>query len=289
MPPKAQRFLSRQTMATTTFEIFRYSDPVPKRVPMHHHEFYELYFFLSGNVQYTVEDRAYLLTPGDLLLIRPKTRHQPLFTGDQKGYERFVLWIHPQFMGTLFFAGHSLEECFAPEFPELIHVESGFRNLLTFQLEQLLSEFRSQDPFAPIAALSYLTQVLIFANRQALRLRAEKKDTWAAPDSVVYYVMAYINEHYREDLTLDHLANQFFTSKYHLSREFQRLMGTSVHRYLLQRRLEMARELMTQGLAPSEVSQRCGFGDYSNFYRAFRKEYQTSPKSFVAEFRSGNP
>ena len=55
MAVKHQRFEARQTMHNQTFEIFRYKDSYPKEVMLHHHDFYEVYFFLSGNVQYNIE------------------------------------------------------------------------------------------------------------------------------------------------------------------------------------------------------------------------------------------
>ena len=90
---------------------------------------------------------------------------------------------------------------------------------------------------------------------------------------------------YNENLSLDDLANKFFISKYHLSREFQRLVGTSVHRYIVQKRLVMAKQMLSSGKPSSEVYQNCGFGDYSNFYRAFKAEYQISPKDYVLRLK----
>ena len=63
------------------------------------------------------------------------------------------------------------------------------------------------------------------------------------------------------------------------------MVGTSVHRYILQKRLIMARQMMASGRPTSEVYQHCGFGDYSNFYRAFRKEYQISPREYLEELK----
>ena len=51
------------------------------------------------------------------------------------------------------------------------------------------------------------------------------------------------------------------------------------------RRLLQARELMSAGLPPGEVYQSCGFGDYANFYRAFKGEYGISPREFAAEIQ----
>lgn len=282
MPAKAQRFEARQHMNSQTFEIFRYKDAYPKEVALHHHDFYEIYFFLSGNVQYNIESRNYLLTPGDVLLISPMELHQPVFGPDQKTYERIVLWINKQFLESFSLPGQSFTACFdtkSPDHTNLLRPEGVARQFLTFLLEQLITENGSDDPYQEIAAMSYLAQILISLNRLSRQIRSE--NTASKQDSSVYNVLGYINDHYNEDLSLDDLANKFFISKYHLSREFQRLVGTSVHRYIVQKRLVMAKQMLSEGKPSSEVYQLCGFGDYSNFYRAFKAEYQISPKDFV--------
>lgn len=60
-------------------------------------------------------------------------------------------------------------------------------------------------------------------------------------------------------------------------------MGTSVYRYIIQKRLIMAKQKMLAGMSPTDVYCNCGFGDYANFYRAFRSEYGISPKEFCEE------
>ena len=104
---------------------------------------------------------------------------------------------------------------------------------------------------------------------------------------VVDQVVEYINEHYNEPLTLDDLSERFFISKYHLLRKFDRQVGTTVHRYILQKRLLIAKQLLGSGLAPSEVCQHCGFGDYANFYRAFRAEYHITPRQYALAQKEG--
>jgi len=282
MSLKTQRFDDRQHMRTNTFEVFRYKDDYPKEVTLHHHDFYEVYFFLSGNVQYNIENRSYLLTPGDVLLISPMELHQPMFGAEHRVYERIVLWIDRQFLEGLGFSGQNLTACFdtaSPRHTNLLRPEGVSRQYLTFLLEQLILESESEDPYQEISSMTYLAQVLVALNRLARITQGE--DASPIQDSTVYNVLGYINEHYSENLTLDHLANKFFVSKYHLSREFQRLVGTSVHRYIVQKRLVMAKQMLSEGKPSSEVYQHCGFGDYSNFYRAFKSEYQISPKDYV--------
>ena len=62
-------FTQRQTMERTDFECYHYLDVVPPEVDFHEHAFYEIFFFLSGEVSYSIEGRTYQLRPGDILLI----------------------------------------------------------------------------------------------------------------------------------------------------------------------------------------------------------------------------
>ena len=289
MAIKHQRFDTRQTMHGNTFEIFRYKDAYLKEVALHHHDFYEVYFFLSGNVQYNIESRSYLLTPGDVLLISPMELHQPMFGAEHREYERIVLWIDKQFLEEFSLPGLHMATCFdttVPGHTNLLRPEGVARQYLTFLLENLLAEVSSEDPYSEMAALSLLAQVLVSLNRLAKQNAGKEHNS--GPDATVYSVLGYINEHYSENLTLDDLANKFFISKYHLSREFQRLVGTSVHRYIIQKRLVMAKQMLSEGKPSSEVYQQCGFGDYSNFYRAFKAEYQISPKDYVLRLKENS-
>jgi len=287
MSAKAQRFDTRQHMCRDTYEIFRYRDPYLKEVALHHHDFYEIYFFLSGNVQYNIESRSYLLTPGDVLLINPMELHQPVFGQEQRSYERIVLWINKGFLESLSSFGENLFACFdtaAPGHSNLLRTEDSVRFVLNYQLEQLLEESNSEEYGSEYYALACLTQVLVLLNRQARR-QSTPPEAGAGSDSVVYRILGYINAHYSEDLSLDFLANKFFISKYHLSREFGRLVGTSVHHYIVQKRLVMAKQMMRDGSSSTEVYQHCGFGDYSNFYRAFKAEYRVTPREFAAQLK----
>ena len=291
MAHKTHNFTDRQKMSRNTFEIFHYKDENRKEVPLHHHDFYEIYFFLSGNVSYNIESRSYHLNPGDVLVISPQELHQPVFVPENKHYERYVLWLSNSFLQQFVLPGQDMSQCFdttKPNHTNLIRPEGTSRELIYYLFQQLVREQDSQEFAAELNCLSLLAQLLVLVNRTALRAgRApEPRDN---ADSVVYRILGYINEHYSEDLSLDFLANEFFISKYHLSREFSRVVGTSVHRYIVQKRLIMARQMMAAGTSTSEVSQLCGFGDYSNFYRAFTSEYQISPRKYLEELKKENP
>ena len=291
MASRTHSFTSRQKMSRPQFEIFHYKDESMQEVALHHHDFYEIYFFLSGNVSYNIESRSYRLSPGDILLINPNELHQPIFSPEKQNYERIVLWLNSGFLQQLGLPDQDLSQCFDDQNPahtNLIRPDGVTRELTNYLIQQLLREQDSQEFGAEVFCLSLLAQLLVLVNRASLRAGQgpENRDN---ADSTVYRILTYINENYNEDLNLDFLANKFFISKYHLSREFGRVVGTSVHRYILQKRLIMARQMMASGRPTSEVYQHCGFGDYSNFYRAFRREYQISPREYLEELQKEQP
>ena len=285
MPIHAQRFDSRQSMKDKRFEVFHYRDKKLDNVSIHHHDFFEVYFFLSGRVSFKVEGRSYHLEPGDLLLINPQELHQPDI-GDDAVYERIVLWIDRSYLSNLCTAaGVDLTACFdneAPGHTNLLRPTKLRRAALSQLLDRLVREYYSDELGSFAYAQGLLTQFMVEVNRLAQASGyTEKREE---PD-LVSQVLAYIGNHYQENITLESLAAAFYVSKYHLSHEFSHRVGTSVYRYVIFRRLLQAREMIAEGQAPGEVYQNCGFGDYANFYRAFKGEYGISPRDFAAQIQ----
>jgi AraC family transcriptional regulator len=80
-------------------------------------------------------------------------------------------------------------------------------------------------------------------------------------------------------LTLDRLALESRLSPYHFLRTFQQLTGLTPHQYVRRTRLrEAAVRLSTQQTKVLDIALDCGFGDVSNFNRAFRNEFGGNPR-----------
>lgn len=276
-----------QTMCRPDFELQYKRDIELHNVDLHHHDFYEVYFLITGDVTYTIESKLYRVLPGDLLLISPKELHQIYICPERSAYERYVLWVDPRVLTRLSTRQTDLLDCLDPSRP-------GYRNQLRLSPEaqqrihgmmsDLCEELQEDSYGSDILPELLLTELLVTINRLA-------KDTAvsaAEPSSsgeMVSRVVDYISSHYEESLSLESLADQFYISKYHLSHEFNRQVGTSVHRYIQKKRLLIARDLLAQGKKPSEVWSPCGFGDYTGFYRAFKAEYGTTPREYATTER----
>lgn len=286
MAKRTQFFDPRQNMTGKPFEVFHNYDEHRRDVDLHHHDFYEIYYFISGDVEYRVEGKSYILQPGDLLLISPGIFHQPVVTPGT-AYERIVLWIDRSYLTQFLSHGTDLSVCFSADGASLLHPSSYQRTALAMLLEQLCKEFHSNKYGSSLLCHGLLLQILIQINRMAPHTSSQEETT-EAPE-LISQVLAYIAAHYSEKITLQELADRFYVSKYHLSHEFSSRVGTSIYRYIILKRLVAARELIADGIAPSEVCQSCGFQDYANFYRAFKAEYGMSPKSFAASLEAAVP
>ena len=90
-----------------------------------------------------------------------------------------------------------------------------------------------------------------------------------------------IDRHPDASLTLEVLAREARLSPFHFLRTFERLTGVTPHQYLRRARLrEAARRLIAENGTVLDISLDCGFGDVSNFNRAFRAEFGKRPLDF---------
>ena len=277
-----QPFTRRQTMIRRDFEIYRYR--YMDEVELHHHDFYEIYMLLRGSVSYTVENRIFHMRAGDLMLISPLELHQARVDSNDEPYERIVLWVDRGYLESLSSPHTSLTRCFDTSVPghtNLLRLPGAIGAPLRSTVDRLCDLRARKDYGSDLLAQGALVELMIGLNRAA-DSHGDLRPAGTS-DQVVDAVLHYINEHYSESLTLDQLAEQFFISKYHLLRKFDAQVGTTVHRYILQKRLMNAKQLLAGGVPPNEVCQYCGFGDYANFYRAFKAEYNQTPRQYIQE------
>lgn len=278
-----QIFDPRQNMSDSKFEIFHYRDAKFEGVPVHQHDFYEVYYFISGNVEYSVEGRTYELKSGDLLLINPLELHQPRIGPHQTDYERVVLWINKNYLSELCFNKTSLTRCFdnsIPDHSNLIRPTKTQQTYVSAMLSELLSEQSNEGYAVEIATEALLLRFLVELNRLTISSKtATKKEETSS--SIIPNVLDYINSHYCEKLTLNSIADEFFVSKYYLSHAFNDAVGTSVHRYIVLKRLIHAKQMLLSGIKSTTAAMNCGFNDYAGFYRAFVAENGITPTEFV--------
>jgi transcriptional regulator GlxA family with amidase domain len=88
-----------------------------------------------------------------------------------------------------------------------------------------------------------------------------------------------------EELTLTDLARAAKLSPFHFLRTFQDLTGVTPHQYVMRARLRRAAtRLILEPDRILDVALASGFGDVSNFNRAFRSEFASNPRAYRVRF-----
>lgn len=100
----------------------------------------------------------------------------------------------------------------------------------------------------------------------------ENSNTDSALSDKLKKILHYLDEHYTEDISLDMLAEQFYISKYYLSREFKKEYGTTIIQYVLTKKITNAKELLRYSNSSiEEIARLCGIDDASYFNKVFKK------------------
>lgn len=249
-----------------------------EQVQLHSHTFYELlYVRSSGGVQYLVGTERYLLQRGDVVFVRPGVGHRPLLTDQlSEPYQRDVIWLSREFvegMATLFFPDTP------PDFPCLLRTAgTPWEQLLGDRFRLGAREAELQEPGWEAVVMGNTIQLMVLLSRASAGRRGETRH--AETPSLLEEVLAYVERHLSQRITLPSVAQRFWVSESRISQIFREQMGVSFHRFVTQRRLIAAKNHIAEGMPLEEISTLVGFQDYSAFYRAFRQAFGISPRQY---------
>lgn len=283
----------RSGYLNSDFRLFHLKDKTKKEFDYHYHEFNKIIIFLSGNVTYIIEGRTYHLKPYDILLVNNHDIHKPIIDSNST-YERIVIWADTNFVKEHSDDNCNLEECFKYAIKNdinLIRLKPDLQNELISLLTKLEASINSQEFGSRILSNAYLIEFLVYINRLILGNNniIESNECDSIYDNQINEILKYINANLNEPLTVDDIANRFYISRYYLMHRFKEQTGYTLHNYISQKRLILAKELLLNNESVMKVSEKCGFIDYSSFLRSFRKMYGTTPKDFSKKAKSDEP
>ena len=267
------------------FRLFHLSSQTGTKVDFHYHEFCKLLLLVSGRGGYVVDGQRYLLQPGDVVLIGSRSAHRPELEEDSP-YERIIIYISPEFLQSASTADCDLLELFSGSHGHVLRLKENERKRVFAMAAALEKELAGVDFGREILSNTELLRILVEVGRQQRRKDAQNPDPVVPKDSRVLEWMAYLDRHLNEDMDMDHLAERFFISKFHMMRMFRAETGFTIHTYLMQRRLLAARQLIDTGMRATEACYRCGFRSYSSFTRAYSKHFGTTPTGRIAPTQS---
>lgn len=274
--------------------IFRAADYIPagtisifqgagshRREQTHSHDFIEVVYVLSGHAVQWVDGQEYPVCRGDVVFVNYGACHA--FTPEADFQYINICFLPEVLCGGILRQENALALLSLTAFDELRQEKNGGklsfagqeRTELEGLLKSMLKEYRQREPAWEQVLESFLR--ILFAKMLRKTLPEQEQllqDTWQQ-------LQAYIDTHLDRELTLSALAEKSFYNPSYFSRIFKQRFGVSLSRYLRERRIGAAMELLrTTSLSVEQIMERTGYRDRSAFYQAFSQIAGMTPAEY---------
>lgn len=255
------------------FRLFHIKDQTKKEFSYHYHDFHKVVIFISGKAAYHIEGKSYQLKPWDILLVDRHAIHKPEIDPSVP-YERFILWIKNDLPQS------DLLKCFQKANDRsynLIRLNPDVQEKLKDILLEMEASAHTDGFCKDILTQSLFLQFMVYLNRIFLEKQYIIDPKSYTFDSQIDSLLRYINHNLDENLSVENLASKYYVSKYHLMHKFKEETGYTIHSYIINKRLLLARTMISQGTPILKAAQESGFREYSTFARAYRKQFGKAP------------
>jgi AraC-like DNA-binding protein/mannose-6-phosphate isomerase-like protein (cupin superfamily) len=272
---------SKRGYLNNDFEFFHLKDKRNEEFEFHYHDFNKIIIFISGDVTYLIEGKAYKLMPWDILFVSSNEIHRPTINPVET-YERIVIWINSKFLEKHSGDDCNLLSCFelsSSEKRNLLRLDPEMTRNVKYNLSQLEDACKDNGFGSRVLKNSLFIQLIVQMNRLFLGSRGIRSSEGMENDEAIDEILDYINCNLENDLSIENLSSRFYMSKYYLMHRFKSQTGYTIHSYIMQKRLIAANQLIKGGKPITQACIECGFGDYSSFVRAFKKIYGLSPRN----------
>lgn len=246
----------------------------------HSHDFIELAIIMKGSSLFCINGINYTVSTGDLILLNPGTLHKsvPVITPNST-------CCLECYMG---FAEIEYRDCIKNTLPlfhgqnQILHMNDKLKHDVFQLCLAVHKEIKSALPGRYFMIKSYLIQMLCLLYRE--QQTAPKPGRGYVFQStnkeyIVNEIIRYMEEHYREKISLEQIAENMYLSTFYISKLFKSETGDTPINYLIQLRLEKAKEILDTHPEQSiqQISASVGYDDAYHFSKLFKKHYGISP------------
>lgn len=248
---------------------------------LHLHDYVEIYIYISGDVDFIVEENYIALKKGDIIITTPNVLHRPIIKSS-KEYERYYIGI--PFDAFSFIDRGSNPISFVSENKTLFSVNSiEFKHILSIlnQISQIISNKNNNDIYL---AYSYFLQFLSSLN---LAFNTKKIDIETRTNDVpalINDILKYIDTHPSVN-SVKELADVFHVNPSYLSTLFSDSTHITLKQYLTTKKIAEAKNLLSKDISLSEIAYECGFSSCSHFITVFKHVTGKTPREYRKEIK----
>ncbi len=268
-------------------EEVRYIDDTPIRIVVddqismvrgilmpHWHEAVEIDCVLKGSVYYTVEGVTYKLEKGDIIVVDSGMIHSGRCSEGNTIEDTAAEVMTIQANKDVFHYSNYTDPVFA-----VFHPKENNTELLPV-LMRIKTVYQQQPPYYEVLLNSSLLEICYhLLTNQSLQIKTGK--TISNGNVEIKEALKYIENHCREKLTLEEVANILKYNVSYFSRRFHQYTGFTFVEYLNRCRTAVAADnLMESDKTISEIALDCGFPNVSSFITFFKRQYKMTPESY---------
>ncbi len=234
----------------------------------HTHNHMELFYIVGGRGQFLIQDQLYPVNANNLVIINPNVPHTEVSLNAQP-LEYIVLGIEGVELAS---SEHSNGRFSMLDHFESVEISGCLRNILR-EMEQKSTGYED-------VCQAYM-EILIIRLMRSTALSVPAQPQQISANRQCAAVKRYIDQHFKETLTLDQLAEEAHMNKFYLSHAFKQEFGVSPINYLISCRIEESKYLLAEtDLSISQIAQLLNFSSPSYFSQVFRRTQGVSPVEF---------
>ncbi|MCX7749819.1 MAG: AraC family transcriptional regulator [Clostridia bacterium] len=249
------------------------------------HEFFEMVYIKKGNAIFEIAGEPAAIGPNDIVIIKPNQPHK-FIVKSESGCEFIVLsfkFISPK---NTDYSEVSLEDFLkfitGRESGAFITLKVSQKNEIITLLNRILKEKESNELDSEFLNYLLVLELFVLLSR-ALKSEWENSIKEKSPKvkELIGIAVNYIRNNFERDISLGDIAKFVFLSPSYFTRAFKEEMGLSPINYLLQIRIERAKELLSDTeLKISEIAQQVGFSNQQRFNEIFKKYTGLAPLQY---------
>ena len=238
----------------------------------HTHSYTELFYIVGGDGQFQIDGQLFPVQANQLVVVNPNIIHTEV-SYEARPLEYIVLGIEG--IELTLSGSEGGRYCFY-SFPE--------GNDVLVCMRKVLQEMQERRPEYQTSCLAYMDIIIVQLMRNA-SISVTQSPARFPGNRQCASVRQYIDQHYKESITLDLLAEKFSINKYYMAHAFKREYGVSPINYLIDCRIREGKRLLTEtDFSLSQIAAVLGFSSSSYFSQRFRSAEGISP----TEYRSAN-
>lgn len=252
---------------------------------LHVHDLYEILYVIDGTITYQIEGIHYELNGGDMILVSPTMLHK-LESINTTNSTRIIINFSENYAKKLSTDRCDILKAFEITSLRKIHkisFDSSAQKTIKKYFDIMVELQFSKEYGDDLAFNLRFCQAMLMINKEVLNSREENNLVFTT-NKVVSDVVEYINENYNKPILLSNISNKFSLSESRLSHLFKQETGMSIHKFLMKKRLMHSKTFIRNGEHINVVYALVGFNDNTSFFRAFKKEYNITPKKYLQNY-----